>query len=115
MMGNAGVKKDTDAPMPVLWSSAAYVWPLNMLLHARKRKSCFRVWWEKYWLRSELPFPGNINPPNTDESPGIILTNAHSGNQFNALFFNPEISKEEEEEGKDEQSLVEEDKNQHCI
>ena len=44
-----------------------------------------------------MPFPGNANPPNTDESPGIILSNARPGNQFCDLFFNPEISKEEEE------------------
>lgn len=62
-----------------------------------------------------MPFPGNINPPNTDESPGIILSNARSGNQFSALFFNPEISKEEEEEGENEPSPSEEDKNWHCV
>jgi len=64
-----------------------------------------------------MPLPGNINPPNADESPGIILSNAHSGNQFCALFFNPEISKEEEveeEEGEDEQTPSEGDKNWHC-
>lgn len=60
-----------------------------------------------------MPFPGNINPPNMDESPGIILSNARSGNQFCALFFNPEISKEEDE-GEDEQTPSEEGKNWHC-
>lgn len=64
-----------------------------------------------------MPFPGNINPPNTAESPGIILSNARSGNQFSALFFNPEISKEEEEEeeGEDELTPSEADKNWHCM
>lgn len=60
-----------------------------------------------------MPFPGNINPPNTDESPGIILSNARSGNQFSALFFNPEISKEEE--GENEPTPSEEDKNWCCV
>lgn len=62
-----------------------------------------------------MSFPGNINPPNMDESPGIILSNARSGNQFCVLFFNPEISKEEEEEGENGQTLSKQNKNWHCI
>ena len=53
---------------------------------------------------------GNANPPNTDESPGIILSNAQPGNQFCDLFFNPEISKEEEEECEDRQTPTKQDK-----
>lgn len=88
--------------------------PVQVLPCVCKSKEMFQEMSAKCCPRLGTSFPGNINPPNTGESPRIILSNARLGNQFCALFFNPEISKEEEE-GENGQNLSKQNKNWHCI